>query len=262
MVMGKFLLSATIIAALLNAGNALAKTNEADLAKKPAQGNSTETWNEADSVTANLQKRYPSTKFQNVKESVVKGIFEVTMGKNVGYVEKSGRYFFFGKLFDMQTQTDLSQSPRAQANKVDFEKLPIKDAIKFKKGNGKRVFAVFSDPDCPYCKQLESTLSRMDNYTMYVFLMPIASLHADSESKAQSIWCAKDPAKAWQDLLLDGIKPKDAQCENPIERNKELAALYEANGTPTLVHKNGQISAGAMSREALESWLNEKDAPQ
>jgi thiol:disulfide interchange protein DsbC len=215
-----------------------------------------ESWTKSDEVTANLQKRYPATTFKNIRESAVPGIFEVTMGKNIGYVDPTGRYFFFGKLFDMQTQTDLTEQPRAAANKVDFDKLPFKNAIKIKKGNGKRVFAVFSDPDCPYCKQLESTLSRMTDFTMYVFLFPIDSLHPDAVSKAQNIWCSSDRAKAWEDWILDGVKPKDAKCDNPIAQNIELAQGYGANGTPTLIHKNGQIAAGALPRDALETWLN------
>ena len=215
-----------------------------------------DSWNKTDDVIANLQKRYPSTTFKNVKPSAVPGIFEVTMGKNIGYVEPSGRYFFFGKLFDMQTQTDLTESPRAAANAVDFSKLPLKNAIKIKKGNGKRVFAVFSDPDCPYCKQLENTLTRVTDFTMYVFLFPIDSLHPDAAAKAAGIWCSKDRAKAWEDWILDGIKPAEGKCETPIAKNIELATEFGANGTPTLVHQNGQISAGALPRDTLELWLS------
>jgi thiol:disulfide interchange protein DsbC len=224
-----------------------------------------DSWNKTDDVIANLQKRYPSTTFKNVKTSAVPGIFELTMGKNIGYVEPTGRYFFFGKLFDMQTQTDLTESPRAAASAVDFNKLPLKNAIKVKKGNGKRVFAVFSDPDCPYCKQLENTLSRMTNFTMYVFLFPIDSLHPEAANKAKGIWCSSDRAKAWESWMLDGIKPAEGKCETPIAKNIELAGEYSANGTPTLVHQNGQISAGAMPRDSLELWLNSpteaKDKP-
>jgi thiol:disulfide interchange protein DsbC len=216
----------------------------------------TDGWNKTDDVIANLQKRYPATTFKNVKESAVAGIFEVTMGKNIGYVEPSGRYFFFGKLFDMQTQTDLTEQPRAAANTVDFNKLPFKNAIKIKKGNGKRIFAVFSDPDCPYCRQLEVILSRMTDFTMYVFLFPIDSLHPDAVNKARNIWCSSDRAKTWSDWMLDGVKPKETQCDNPIAKNIELAQNYGANGTPTLVHSNGQVAAGAMPRDTLEAWLN------
>lgn len=248
--MRKFLLNTAFLVGLLSTSHVYAQSA---VTEKATAG-----WTAIDTVSANLLKRYPSTTFKNIKESQVKGIYEVTMGKNIGYVEETGRYFFFGKLFDMQTQTDLTESPRNEANKVDFDKLPLGDAIKFKVGNGKRVFAVFSDPDCPYCKQLENTLSRMTDYTMYVFMFPIESLHPDAPKRAESIWCAKDRGTAWKDWLLDGVAPKEAKCPNPVAKNIELAGNYQANGTPTLVHKNGQIAAGAMPRESLELWLDAK----
>ena len=91
---------------------------------------------------------------------------------------------------------------------------------------------------------------------MYVFLFPIDSLHPDAVNKAKNIWCSADRAKAWEDWILDGVKPKDNKCDDPITQNIELAQSYGANGTPTLVHKNGQITAGALPRDALEAWLN------
>ncbi|MFH4377076.1 DsbC family protein, partial [Acinetobacter baumannii] len=82
------------------------------------------------------------------------GIYEVVMGRNVAYTDKDGRYFIFGNLFDMKTQTDLTTTPTS-SNKVEvgFPNADrLKDAIKTVKGNGKRKLVVFSDPDCPYCQ--------------------------------------------------------------------------------------------------------------
>lgn len=209
-------------------------------------------------LSENLKKRYPSTQFTNIKASAVNGLYEVTMGRNIGYVDLSGRYFFFGKLFDMQTQTDLTEQPMEAATKIDFKSLPLKDSIKIQKGNGKRVFAVFSDPDCPYCKQLESTLSRMTDYTMYVFLFPLDSLHPEARNRAESIWCSSNRAKAWQDYVLDSIKPETKTCENPISQNLKLGEKLGANGTPTLINADGVLTSGALPRAELESWLDSK----
>ena len=85
-------------------------------------------WTTVDTVTANLKKRYPATPFKDIKESVIAGVYQVSMGKNVGYVDVSGRYFMFGKLFDMQTQTDLTEQPMEAATKIDFKSLPLKDS--------------------------------------------------------------------------------------------------------------------------------------
>lgn len=215
----------------------------------------TETWTETDTVMANLKKNYPATSFSEIKDTPIQGIYQVELGKNIVYVEKSGRYFLFGRMFDMLEQKDLTGDVRSDESKLKFADLPLKDAIKVKKGNGKRVFAVFTDPDCPFCKQLESTVSRMDDYTMYLFLYPIASLHPNAPEVAESIWCQSNPAKAFQDYVLDGVKPEHKSCTNPIQRNMVFADKYGISGTPTLVHSNGAVAPGAMPRQDLETWL-------
>lgn len=55
-------------------------------------------------VLATLKQKYPSTVIKSVSATSLPGIYEVVMGKNVAYVEESGRYFIFGHLFDMQTE--------------------------------------------------------------------------------------------------------------------------------------------------------------
>src|ERR1019366_6466544 len=101
-----------------------------------------------------------------VHKSEIPGLFEISMGNNVGYTDGNVQYLIFGHIFDMATQTDLTQARMDEANKINFAALPFEKAIKVVKGNGARVFAVFTDPDCPYCKRLESSLNEVDNYTM------------------------------------------------------------------------------------------------
>ena len=204
-----------------------------------------------------LQNKYPSTSFTEIKETPISELYQVVMGKNIAFVDKSGRYFVFGKMFDMQEQKDLTSTEQEQLERVDFNSLPLNNAIKVVKGNGKRVFAVFTDPDCPYCKQFESTVSRMEDYTMYIFLYPIASLHPNARAVAEAIWCNKNSAKAFEGYVLDGITPKNANCKNPLDSNIALAEKLGISGTPSLIHKNGKLAAGAMPRSELESWLGE-----
>jgi len=63
------------------------------------------------------------------------------------------------------------------------------------RGNGARTLAIFSDPDCPYCRRLEAEMTSLTDITIYTFLMPIASLHPEARSKAIAIWCSKGPGR-------------------------------------------------------------------
>ncbi|WP_434778554.1 DsbC family protein [Neisseria sp. Ec49-e6-T10] len=219
---------------------------------------STHVFADVATTKANLSKRYPNTTFASVKETVITGIYEVVMGKNVAYTDQSAQYFIFGHLFDMPNQKDLTAGVKESLNKVDYAAFPFDNAIKIVKGNGGkgvREFALFTDPDCPYCQRLEETLAGMTDYTVYVFLYPIASLHPNAAAKAESVWCASNQGQAWNDLMLSGKQPAVKKCANPVEANIKLAAQNNIRATPSMIHKNGSTLSGAVPRATLENWL-------
>lgn len=138
-----------------------------------------------------------------------------------------------------------------------FSSLPISQAIKTVRGNGSRHVAVFSDPDCPYCRKLESdTLSKLDNVTIYTFLFPLEQ-HADANRKAALIWCAPDPSRAWQSWMLEQRLPVAApSCAPPIAANISLGHALGVRATPTLILESGDVVMGMLSKEVLEEKLH------
>lgn len=210
-----------------------------------------------DAVLKALKLKYPATQVSAVNASSIVGIYEVVMGRNIAYTDDAARFVIFGHLFDMQTQKDVTADRLLQLNKVEWASLPLANAIKTVKGNGKRQLAVFSDPDCPYCKLLEASLEKLDNVTIYTFLFPLASLHPQAEAKAVAVWCSKNPSVAWQNLMVKAEEPKAsrADCTNPIKENVELGRLLGINGTPTLIAADGSIKPGALPVEQIEAWL-------
>lgn len=210
-----------------------------------------------DAVLKALNEKYPATQVSAVNPSPIAGVFEVVMGKNVAYTDEAARFIIFGHIFDMQAQKDLTAERLAQINKVEWAALPLANAIKTVKGNGKRQVAVFSDPDCPYCKSLEANLENLDNVTIYTFLFPLVTLHPQSEAKAVAIWCSKDPSAAWRNLMVKAEEPKAAKadCKNPIQDNVALGQRLGINGTPTLIAPDGSMKPGALPIEQIEAWL-------
>ena len=159
---------------------------------------------------------------------------------------------------DLKSHSNLTEQRRSELSTVDFSRLPLDKAIVKVKGDGSRKLAIFTDPDCPYCKQLEKELSGVSNVTVYIFLFPLAQLHPDAPRKAKAVWCAADRVKAWDDLMLSGQEPPapKAGCETPIADIARVGEELHINGTPGLIFSNGKLVPGAIPAADIEKLLN------
>lgn len=213
---------------------------------------------EATKLLAELRKLYPEPDFKTVRESVVPGLYEVTIGQNVGYMDRTGRYLIQGQMLDLQSKTNLTEQALREAKRIDVSTLPLSDAIKVVRGDGSRSVYIFADPDCPYCQQLETSMAAVNNVTAYVFLLPLSEIHPDAYRKSVGIWCSADREKAWLSVMLKQAPVANAECSNPVDRNVALAQKLGVDGTPTVFLPNGDRYDGGLSAETLESALGAK----
>jgi thiol:disulfide interchange protein DsbC len=208
-----------------------------------------------DKLKATLQARLPDLQIKSITKAPVAGLYEVNVGAQLIYSDANGDYVFVGDLLDTKAHANLTEARLAEINKVDFASLPLANAVKVVKGNGSRKIAVFSDPNCPYCKQLEASLKSIDNVTVYTFLYPVLS--DDSTAKAKAIWCSADRAKAWEAWMLERRAPSGAgSCDtSAIDKNLALGRGMNVTGTPTIILADGRRLPGAVSADALERAL-------
>jgi thiol:disulfide interchange protein DsbC len=166
------------------------------------------------------------------------GLWEVrfrgSSGMRIVYTDDNATHIFVGKVYETQSDRDVTEERLRKLNAIKFESLPLDQAVKIQRGNGKRVLAMFSDPYCPACKQFEQVLQQTEDITIYVFMYPVIRPERADHSKA--VWCSPDRAKAWLDVALRG-KPPGAKpdCTNPVEKNVELGRSLGVNSTPTLI---------------------------
>jgi thiol:disulfide interchange protein DsbC len=203
-----------------------------------------------------LAARFPqSPPIDEVTRTPIPGLYEVRSGTVVFYTDRRGDYIVRGEMLDTRHKTNLTQARISKVPTIDFSKLPLHDAIVSTHGHGTRKLAVFADPDCPYCKQLESVLQQRDDITVYTFLIPL--LGPQSLSKAKSIWCAKDKDVAWREWMSEGKLPAaQADCNTgALERNLAFGGRHQIRGTPTLVFADGTRETGAPSALELERQL-------
>ena len=208
-----------------------------------------------DKLKTTLQARLPDLQIKSITKAPVAGLYEVNVGAQLIYSDANGDYVFVGDLLDTKAHANLTEARLAEINKVDFASLPLANAVKVVKGNGSRKIAVFSDPNCPYCKQLEASLKSIDNVTVYTFLYPVLS--DDSTAKAKAIWCSADRAKTWEAWMLERRAPSGTgTCDtSAIDKNLALGRSMNVTGTPTIILADGRRLPGAVSADALERAL-------
>ncbi len=211
-------------------------------------------------IRKSIETSFPGTKITSITKAPLNGLFEVVtespQGPLVLYADSKGEYVMLGELLSVASKRNLTRERMDKLTEVKWDSLPLNNAIKVVRGNGARKLAVFTDPDCPYCKKAEVELNKLDNVTVYNFAYPLP-MHPDAGRKAKLVWCSKDRAKAWQDLMLKNILPTGkSDCDNPIDENLALGAKLRIDGTPALIFPNGKRVPGYVDANRLEAMLS------
>jgi len=195
------------------------------------------------------------TKIDSITKTPYGGLLEVRIGGDIFYTDAKGEYLFIGRIVDTKTFQDQTKARVDEINKIKFADLPFDSALKMVKGNGKRVIAVFEDPNCGYCKRFRQTLNEMENVTVYTFMYNI--LAEDSAVKSRNVWCSADRNKAWDEWMLKGkaADPAPANCTAPNDKILALGQKMKISGTPTVFFTDGTRIPGAVDLKALESKL-------
>lgn len=201
--------------------------------------------------------KFPSVQVQSVTKLPYLNLYEIVVEGDVLYADEKFEYLIDGNIISIQNMTNLTEQRKRKLAVIPFEELPLELAFKRVNGKGERKLAVFSDPDCPYCRRVEGDLAKLENVTIYMFLYPIESLHPAAVEISKKIWCSPDRIKAWDDYMLRKIAPSaDAGCTNPVDKIVEFGRKKGINGTPTLVFASGERVPGAISSTQIEKLLS------
>jgi thiol:disulfide interchange protein DsbC len=194
-----------------------------------------------------LTERLPNLpKIEEVSKTPMNGLYEVRINQSdLFYSDAKGDFILLqGELIDTRTRANLTEARLNKLTAIAFDQLPFKDAFTTVRGNGKQKIAVFSDPNCGFCKRLERELAKLEDVTIYTFLIPI--LGPDSQTKARNIWCAKDKSAAYHEWMLSGTTPASGSCDTAaLTRNLEFAGRQRITGTPTSFMADGTRVQGA-----------------
>ena len=207
-----------------------------------------------ETVKSKLAQQYPNVVINDLKATEMQGLYSGSLDQKIVYINEDAQHIFFGSMIRLKDQHNLTKDLTLSDKRIDFNKLPFSDAIKTVRGNGKHQLAIFSDPNCPYCKTLDANLSQLNDVTIYTFIYPIKTA---SILPSKQVWCSANPEFAWKQLMQHAVKPTAAaNCTTPIERNLALGQRLGLQGTPAIIFANGYTVMGAYPAENIQKiWL-------
>jgi thiol:disulfide interchange protein DsbC len=212
-----------------------------------AAGFATEASAQEAQIKRTIESRY-GVRVESVTRTPYAGLYEVVIGgdeRNIVYADEKAGYLFNGQVVDLKTRRNITQDRIDKLSAIKFDDLPLELAIKHVRGNGRRLVAVFSDPFCPFCKQLDQNVFKMDDVTIYTFLYPILRKDESPEMSAR-IWCSPDRAKAYYDFMISNKQPpKVSSCNAPVDKWLALGQKLGVRATPVSYVASGSRVIGA-----------------
>ena len=213
-----------------------------------------------------LEPKIGSARIEGIAPAPLAGLWEVRLrsadGVQIVYTDAAGSHVILGNLIELRSNRNLTEERMRKLTAIDFATLPLDQAVKIQRGNGKRVLAMFSDPYCPACRKFEAQLAQVDNVTVYVFMFPV--IRPENADHSRAVWCSPDRAKAWLELAANA-RPKvpsaAASCGgNAVEKTLELGRKLGVNSTPTLFLANGERYTGGLAAADLKEVLDQAAA--
>lgn len=216
----------------------------------------------------------------DINDAIITWVSEINLyqvllrkGLEVFFISKDGRYFFYGDLIDLsqnnKNKRNITNNSKKTIRKKALLKFPQKEMLVFKPDKRSwglkkplSVVTVFTDLDCPYGNKLHQEVEKVTLAGVEVryLFFPRAGIDSESYKKAVSVWCSKDPNKAFKSAT-EGQVSELRECKsNPIKEQWNFARQLGINATPSIIFMDGTLISGYIPSDALITMVKENDA--
>jgi thiol:disulfide interchange protein DsbC len=211
-------------------------------------------------VRAELAKKIPGAKAEDVFPSPVPGLYEISMGGATGYITADGKYLVMGDLYEVASRNNLTEARRATLRVKEIAAIKDADTIVFgPPGPVKHTITIFTDVDCGYCRKLHSEMAEYNKLGIRVryAAYPRSGPGTESWTKMESVWCAKDRRDAMT-RAKQGETPAVAKCGGDLIGSQfKLGERLGVNGTPAILTSDGDYIGGYLPPAKLAVHLEE-----
>ncbi len=203
-------------------------------------------------VRATIAEALPGFEVKRLRPAPIAGYTEAVVACRVLYVNNDGRYVIDGNLIDFQTRRNLTDSAMDDIRVEGLRAIPSSQRIVFAPRDPKYTVTVFTDIDCGYCRMFHSHVAEYNALGIAVeyLFFPRAGEGSESWTKAESVWCAKDPRQAMTEAKAGKTLPA-TRCENPVAREFALGRDIGVNATPAVYAPNGAQIGGYLEPQRL-----------
>src|SRR5215471_16353306 len=182
----------------------------------------------------------PNAKIDRIVKSEVPGFYEVIVGGQIVYISADGKYLMQGNLYDVPGKKSLTEARLAGIRSEALRSLPVSKMMTFAPEHPKHTITVFTDVDCPYCRQFHKQIAAYNAAGIAVnyVLFPL-DIHPGADKKAEAVWCSAD-RKAAYTAAMSGQDPGKSTCKNnPVAETKALSLSIGIDSTPTVLAEDG-----------------------
>lgn len=204
-----------------------------------------------------VKKVLPNAKINVIAPSELAGFYQVVADGQVLYFSDDGKYLIHGSVFDIASRQDLGEKTLAVLRKSTMAKIPLDKQIVFAPQNPKYRVTVFTDVDCPYCREFHKQIAEYNKRGIAVnyVLFPLA-MHKGADKKAEAVWCSTDRNIAYTDAM-SGKDPGDKTCSNPVAELTEIGKSMGVDGTPAVFTADGDHLGGYVTPDQLVQRLDQ-----
>lgn len=202
----------------------------------------------------------PNMVIETIAPSPIDGIYAITLfnGQMI-YATADARFFIPGDMYEAKPEglVNLGEQSRNIVRAQKIAAVPESEMIIFEPDGGRKAtITVFTDVDCPYCRQLHGEMDRLNELGIAVRYLgyPRTGLNTETHKKMISTWCAEDPNTMFTSITRGGEVP-EADCDNPIASHYQLGREVGVTGTPALVLEDGTILPGYIPADTLAGYL-------